>query len=527
MKGELYNYKGQMLSQTDIAKLEGINRSTLADWYKKTGDMIKAVEGAKKSLAQRNIQYYDAVLSLKAISVKENLKFESLKKYYEETNDIYLAVKLTKEVKAKRNGNIEYKGQMLTILAISKLEGLEHHALGRYYERTKDIYESVKLAKEAKAKQNGTILYNGQLMTITGIANLEGIKRDTLKEFYEIYGDIKKAVFITKESQLKRKKAIYKGKTQEYLELAKSFGISTIKLNQLIETGKSIEEIEIDSRKKKKGKKAEEYLIYEGSSLYKYCLEHSYNYWVINYIINNYGKSVEESIKAYLANGQQIPTKWIYEKYSILFKHLTLSFDLDSNRIIKIMKEDNCTIEQAITKLIFISNNQNNDMRLIEIDWLQELYSFLLECDANEMQEAKDIFFISDRELNFINNKSKKIENIKRYLLLFEFSEIVDRWSLEEVVEMFEIYNINDEEIKFIFTELYNPFDGNIINPTSEFLNRKQYINKFVLSLDEDLENAEFELSDLEILYIKTKQNVLKQILDLRNKTNKSNKDLR
>ncbi len=416
---------------------------------------------------------------------------------------------------------------MLTILAISNLEGLEHHALGRYYERTQDIYESVKLAKEAQAKQNGTILYNGKLMTITGIANLEGIKRETLKEFYEIYGDIEKAIFITKESQLKRKKAIYKGKTQEYSELAKSFGISTIKLNKLIKNGKSLEEIENDSQKRKRGKKAEEYLIYEGSSLYKYCLEHSYNYWVINYMINNYGKSVDEAVKAYLANGQQIPTKWIYEKYNVLFKHLTLSFGLDSNRIIKIMKEDNCTIEQAITKLIFISNNQNNDMRLIEIDWLQELYSFLSECDANEMQEAKDIFFISERELNFINDKSKKIESIKRYLLLFEFSEIVDKWGLEEIVEMFEIYNISDEEIKFIFTELYNPFDGNIINPTSEFLKRKQYINNLVLSLDEDLENNKFELSDLEILYIKTKQNVLKQILDLRNKTNKVNKDLR
>ena len=35
MKGELYNYKAQILSQADITKLEGINRSTLSDWYKK------------------------------------------------------------------------------------------------------------------------------------------------------------------------------------------------------------------------------------------------------------------------------------------------------------------------------------------------------------------------------------------------------------------------------------------------------------------------------------------------------------
>ena len=55
MRGELYEYFGEMLSQADIAKKEGINRSTLSDWYKKTGNMIEAVEGAKKSLAQRNI----------------------------------------------------------------------------------------------------------------------------------------------------------------------------------------------------------------------------------------------------------------------------------------------------------------------------------------------------------------------------------------------------------------------------------------------------------------------------------------
>lgn len=523
MKGELYNYNGHLLSQADIAKLEGINRSTLADWYKKTGDMIKAVEGAKKTLEQRKIQYYDKILSLTAISVKEKIKFESLKKYYEETNDIYLAVKLTKEAQEKRNGNIEYNGQMLTILAISKLEGLEHKALGRYYKKTNDIYESVKLAKEAQLKQKGTIFYNDKLMTITGIANLEGIKRDTLKEFYEIYGDIKKAVFITKESQLKRKKVIYKGKEQKYSELAKTFGISTIKLNKLIENGKSIEEIENDSRKKKRGKKAEEYLIYEGSSLYKYCLEHSYNYWVINYMITNYGRSIEESIKAYLSNGQQIPTKWIYEKYDILFKHLALSFGLDSNRIIKIMKEDNCSIEQAITKLIFISDNQKNDMKLIEIDWLQELYYFLSECDKNEIQEAKNIFYIKERELNFLSEKTKKIESIKRYLLLFELSEIIDKWNIEEIVEIFVIYNITEEEIKFIFTELYNPFDGNIINPTSEFLKRKQYINKLILLSDKDFEYDKLDLSNFEILYIKNKKSLLKQVLGLRNKNNKSN----
>ena len=83
MKGELYSYNGQNLTQAAIAKLEGINRATLADWYKRTGDMELAVIEAKKSLAQRNISYNDEVLSLKAISQKEKVKFESLKRFYD------------------------------------------------------------------------------------------------------------------------------------------------------------------------------------------------------------------------------------------------------------------------------------------------------------------------------------------------------------------------------------------------------------------------------------------------------------
>lgn len=155
MRGELYEYNGEMLSQADIAKKEGINRSTLADWYKKTGNMIEAVEGAKRSLAQRNIEYNGEILSLKAISVKENVKFESLKKNWEDTEcDIYEAIKLTKKSQLERNGSIEYNGKMMTILAISNMEELEHHALGRYYEKTGNIYESVELAKKAKERHN-------------------------------------------------------------------------------------------------------------------------------------------------------------------------------------------------------------------------------------------------------------------------------------------------------------------------------------------------------------------------------------
>ena len=504
MKGELYEYNGQMLSQAEIARLEGINRSTLSDWYKKTGDMTLAVAGAKKSLAQRNIDYNGEVLSLKAISEKESIKFESLKKFYEQTNDIYEAVRLTKEAQLKRNGSILYNGKMMSMTAIGLETGLERHALTRYYKQTGDIYKSIELAKESKAKQHGTIEYKGKVMSITAIAELEGIKRDTVKEYYELYGNIEKAVFITKESQLKRKQALLKGKKASYKELARQFDISVIELDKMINAGVSVDTLK---KKTKKGVSSENQLRYDEDSLYRYCLEHSYNYWVINYLIKVYGKTPEEAVKAYVENGQQLPTKWIYEKYSLLFKHLTLNFGLDSNRIIKIMKDNNCGIEEAITKLVFISDNDNNDFKKAEIDWMEELYSFIKDIPENEYLEVKETFYITDREEKFLNNKKTIIDKITRQLLLYEFSNIIEEWPINELMEMMELYNISEKEKETIVLDLYAPFKNMVINPTEQNKERnnivKSIITDFAISSDEILSNQN--------LSVQEKQEILKK----------------
>lgn len=508
MRGELYEYLGEMLSQADIAKKEGINRQTLADWYKKTGNMIEAVEGAKKSLAQRNIEYNGEILSLKAISVMENVKFESLKKNWEDTKyDIYKAVKLTKESQLKRNGSIEYNGKMMTILAISKMEEVEHHALGKYYGKTGNIYESVELAKKAKERQNGTIPYNGKMMTITGIANLEEIKRDTLKEYYELYGDIEKAVFITKESQAKRKQALLHGKKATYEELSNYLGISTFNLEKKINYGYSPDEIE---KKLKKGVKKEEQLRFNEDSLYNYCIKNSYNYWVIIHMIKTFNKTPEEAIMLYLENGQKIPTKWIYEKYHLLFKHLLLNYGLDSNRIIKIMKDKNYGIEKAIEELIFVSDNDKNDLKIAEINWLKELYPFLKELSPEEFEEAKKTFYIDDRELSFLQEKGNKIDLIKRQILLFEFSNILNEWPLDELIEMMNLYEITDEEKRTIVIDLYSPFENKIINPTDEFNNRQKQLKNAII-------DASFIIDDIteeEKKIIETKRNILTNIIN-------------
>ena len=79
-------------------------------------------------------------------SERENIKFETLKKNLEETHNIYEAVRLTIESKQKRNGDILYKGNMMTASAISEMEELDAKSLRRHLEESKgNIEEAVRL----------------------------------------------------------------------------------------------------------------------------------------------------------------------------------------------------------------------------------------------------------------------------------------------------------------------------------------------------------------------------------------------
>ncbi len=516
MRGELIEYNGEMLTLNAIAVKENVSRQTLTDWYKRTNNIYEAMNGLRKSLAQRNISYYDEILSLKAISEREKIKFESLKKFYEQCDDIYEAVKLTKSAQAKRNGNILYKGKLMSALSIANMEGIDAKSLRRHFDETNDIELAVQLTIEAKNKQNGTILYNGNLMTITGIANLEGIKRDTLKEFYELYNNIDKAVFLTKESQKRRRQALYKNNPTSIESFSKYYKISVLKLNELIESGLSLDDVEKQIEKNNKPNR--EIIMYNGQSLYQFCLDHGYNYWVINHIINKYNKTVEEAINEYVLSGQQIPTKWIYEKYNILFKHLMLKFGFDSNRVIKIIKEENCDIEDALIKLIFISDK---NLKSVESNWLEELYRFIKSSNSSELDDIYRTFYVDEREKEILKFKDNQVENIKRELLLFEFSEVIDIWNKNELYEMFDLYNISDAEIITIYSELYMPFIDGVINPSNDNIKIGSCIRKAVLSNENEYSFS--DLNDNQITYCLNKISLIKSIIDERNAIAKNN----
>ena len=95
---------------------------------------------------------------------------------------------------------------------------------------------------------------------------------------------------------------------------------------------------------------------------------------------------------------------------------------------------------------------------------------------------------------------------------------MLDIWDEQELLEMFELYNINEKDIETIVLDLYLPYDSKVINPNEDILNRKKYLNKIVketldktdISILMHLETL--NLNDIEKEYIITKRNKLKTL---------------
>lgn len=321
---------------------------------------------------------------------------------------------------------------------------------------------------------------------------------------------------ITKLGQAKRKESLLKNQTKTLEEASKELNISTIRLNSMIESGITLDEIDKKQKENNRGKRNKFIKIAE-ATLFKYCLDNGLNYTVIYNMITTYNKTPQEAIKEYKKNGQKIPHNWIYEKYNILLKHIFITFGIDSNRIVKTMRDNNISLEQAIEKIVFISYN-NSNFTSIEIEWLYELYNFLKECNNIEYEESKQTFFITEKEIRLLKQKQDKINEIKKQILLYEFSEVLDIWDEQELIEMFELYNITEKDIETIVLDLYLPYDDKVINPNEEILNRKKYLNKIVkdtldktdISILMHLETL--NLNDIEKEYIITKRNKLKTL---------------
>ena len=164
---------------------------------------------------------------------------------------------------------IEYNGEMLSIVAIANMENIPKTSLDRHYKKTGDIYEAVKNCKENLVKK---IEYNGEQLALKTIAKREGIIRDSLAREYEKTGDIYKAVQICKENKNKRQEKIqhieYNGEILTIKDIAEKEKISDTSLRNTYKEKQDIyEAVRICKERQQKKRESTQYVEYEGEQL--------------------------------------------------------------------------------------------------------------------------------------------------------------------------------------------------------------------------------------------------------------------
>ena len=532
MLGNKVEFYGEQLSLLAIAKRIGISRDTLNKHYVSTGNIYEAEKICKKIIEDKQaslIDYNGEKLAMQTIAKKVGIKdAKTLKKYYEQTGDIYLAIEKCNESK------IEYNGELLTLDAIAKREGLKRDTLERNYNNTENIYDAVKVCLEKKKKaEEAKVTYKGESRTITSVAKELGISKETLKKYYkksesiekaiemfnknkqevedskieykgdhkflkaiareeavaettltryfQKYNNIDKAVFMAKSQREKSKRVKIKGGNVNLYDLSIILGVKYSELIICLKNGMSIEEIKKQKpNNSKRMKLKQEYTILSsGQTLLEYCVENGLNYAFIYRAINTYGKTIEEAVQEYRKNGSNMPRNWVFEKYGVLLRHLMTSSNIDIQRVVDYMRKEQISMSEAIEKYVIRRNSKDNKL---DSDWMQEVYGILTDENmSDEYEEFKNTFYIDETEEECIIKSQREIQTLERKLLLFEIAEVIEEntFSIEELPELLQIYEVQADEVETIFLDLYSKFEkGIILGEEQSQLKRREVLNE-------------------------------------------------
>ncbi len=476
-QASLIEYNGEKLAIQTIAKKEGIkDAKTLKKYYEQTGDIYKAIEKCNAS----KIEYYGEQLTLDAIAKREGLKRDTLERHYNNMGNIYDAVKTCLDKKKKaENAKVIYNGQKRTITSIAKELEIDKSVLKKYYQKTKDIKQAIELYNKNKQEsEDSKIEYKGEHKFLKTIAKDEEVAETTLRRYFQKYGNIDKAVFMAKIQRQKSKHVKIKNGNVNLYDLAIILGIKYSELINSLNSGMSIEEIKTQNQNTSKRKKLNQKynILPNGQTLLEYCMENKLNYAFIYRAINTYGKSIEEAVKEYKNKGSNIPSKWIFEKYGILLRHLMTNNSVDIQRVVDYMRKEQISMSEAIEKYIIRKNARNEKL---DADWMQEIYGVLTDENmAEEYDEFKKTFYIDETEEECIIKSFDEIQDLDRKLLLFEFAEIIkeNTFSSEELSELLQIYEIKPEEIENIFLDLYSEFEKGIMLGEEETKMKRRHV---------------------------------------------------
>lgn len=479
-QASLIDYNGEKLAMQTIAKKVGIkDAKTLKKYYEQTGDIYLAIEKCNES----KIEYNGELLTLDAIAKREGLKRDTLERNYNNTENIYDAVKVCLEKKKKaEEAKVTYKGESRTITSVAKELGISKETLKKYYKKSESIEKAIEMFNKNKQEvEESKIEYKGDYKFLKAIAREEAVAETTLTRYFQKYNNIDKAVFMAKIQREKSKRVKIKGGNVNLYDLSIILGVKYSELINCLKNGMSIEEIKKQKpNNSKRMKLKQEYTILSsGQTLLEYCVENGVNYAFIYRAINTYGKTIEEAVQEYRKNGSNMPRNWVFEKYGVLLRHLMTSSNIDIQRVVDYMRKEQISMSEAIEKYVIRRNSKDNKL---DSDWMQEVYGILTDENmSDEYEEFKNTFYIDEKEEECIIKSQREIQALERKLLLFEIAEVIEEntFSIEELPELLQIYEVQADEVETIFLDLYSKFEkGIILGEEQSQLKRREVLNE-------------------------------------------------
>ena len=327
-----------------------------------------------------------------------------------------------------------------------------------------------------KTKPKEKICYKGKMLSRAEIARREQIPPTTLfAAMTKFDNNIDKAVLVCQIIKKKRKEKKRSSNIQKlnYFDLSIILGINYDQFMQLINDGNSVDDI-IEQKKNQKAKrgkikpKSEKIKMPDGQSVEEYCINNGLNYRLISRLIREQKMTPEEAIKQYLEHGQQIPQTWKFEKQDYLLKHILLNEKIDVDRIVRIMRDEQISLLNAIKKYIIERNVKEAKIESIKY-WIYDLYDVLtVEFGGDDYDNYIHEFFVDRIEEECIKKSFDEIEKVKRHFLLLEILEAFEKkiFTAEEEKDVLMEYEITEDDIKEMYIELYAGFtEPGILKP--------------------------------------------------------------
>lgn len=355
-----------------------------------------------------------------------------------------------------------FEGEMLSARAIAGRIDLAPSTLYKYLKKGYSLQESIDLGKAQSVKifsskpktnnvQANTYPYKdyGDL-TVEQICALEKISKEPLYRKLKKGLTPEEAVDIIKGNIAK--KYPYLGSFYSKWQLSRFTGVSKWYLDKSLLDNKEYTEEEVTSIIDEY--KSQDVCMYQGVSLYQFCCQNSYNYNVIYYNMKKNGLTPEESIDQYLKCGQATRFRYKYALGDVLLYHFLIKMNLEDRYVMDRIRKGRSE-EDAIIDAIFL-NRETYKTRTIR-NRLRAIYS---QCNSvDELTKLKAIYHLDDEDLEFINKKAYRVEEVlSKHRMFYILSLIQATGITDEIRNILVEFNVDTDELVEIQRELLDGF---------------------------------------------------------------------